>query len=123
MVIDLSKIPIGVAETEREVYILKSAKMYKEINKMEKGYNFIIMPISVYNIIECHDRFEHCQVNVTDGIFKVGSLCGYDCYVDMMILDNRIIMSKDLQSMRDNKIDSILGIRELEKDLEIKILI
>jgi len=123
MIIDLTNVPIGVAETHRDLYTLKSAEMYKELNKMERKHNFIIMPISVYNVIECHQYFEPCQVDINEGIFKVGNFCGYDCYVDMLILDNRIIMSKDLQSMRDNKLNSILGISDLVKDLEIKIII
>jgi hypothetical protein len=41
----------------------------------------------------------------------------------MFITDNRIIMSKDKQAMRENKINSILGISDLEKDLEINIII
>jgi hypothetical protein len=123
MIIDLTNVPIGVAETHRDLYILKSAEMYKELNKMERKHNFIIMPISVYNVIECHQYFEPCQVDIDEGIFKVGDFCGYECYVDMMITDNRIIMSKDIQSMRDNKINAILGLDKLDKDLDIKIVI
>ena len=123
MIIDLTNIPIGVAESYRELYILKSAEMYKELNKMNKKHNFIIMPMSVYNIIECHQYFESCHINDNEGIFKVGNFCGYECYVDMFIKDNSIIMSHDKQSMRENKINSILGISDLEKYLEIKIII
>jgi hypothetical protein len=123
MIIDLTNVPIGVAENHRDLYTLKSAEIYKELNKMEKKHNFIIMPISVYNVIEFHQYFEPCQVNIDDGIFKVGNFCGYECYVDMHIKDYRIIMSKDKQSMRDNKINSILGISDLVEDLEIKIII
>jgi len=123
MIIDMSNIPIGVAESYRDLYILKSAEMYKELNKMKKKYNFIIMPISVYNIIECHQYFEPCHINNNEVIFKVGNFCGYECYVDMFIKDNRVIMSHDKQAMRENKINSILGISDLEKDLEIEIII
>ena len=123
MIIDLTNIPIGVAESYRDLYILKSAEMYKELNKMKKKYNFIIMPISVYNIIECHQYFEPCHINNNEVIFKVGNFCGYECYVDMFIKDNRVIMSHDKQAMRENKINSILGISDLEKDLEIEIII
>jgi len=123
MLIDLNDIPIGIAETHRELYMLKSAKIYKEIKKMDKKHNFIIMPMSIYNILECHQYFEPCHVNMNEGIFKVGDFCGYECYVDMFITDNRIILSKDKQAMRDNKINSILGISDLEKDLEINIII
>jgi hypothetical protein len=123
MIIDLTNVPIGVAESHRDLYTLKSAEMYKELNKMERKHNFIIMPISVYNVIECHQYFEPCNVNINEGIFKVGDFCGYECYIDMMITDNRIIMSKDIQSMRDNKINAILGLDKLDKDLDIKIII
>jgi hypothetical protein len=123
MIIDLTNIPIGVAENYRELYILKSAEIYKELNKMKKKYNFIIMPISIYNIIECHQYFEPCHINNNEGIFKVCDFCGYECYVDMFIKDNRVIMSHDKQAMRENKINSILGISDLEKDLEIEIII
>ncbi len=123
MVIDLTNVPIGVAENHRDLYTLKSAEMYKELNKMERKHNFIIMPISVYNVIECHQYFEPCHVDINEGIFKVGDFCGYECYVDMMITDNRVIMSKDIQSMRDNKINAILGLDKLDKNLEIKIII
>lgn len=123
MEIDLNDIPIGIAETHRELYMLKSAKIYKEIKKMDKKHNFIIMPMSVYNIIECHQYFEPCHIHTPEGIFKVGIFCGYECYVDMLLTDNRIIMSKDKQAMRENKINSILGISDLEKDLEIDIII
>ena len=125
MEINLNDIPLGVAENYRELYTLKSALIYKEIKKMEKKHNFIIMPMSVYNIIECHQYFEPCHlgINPSDGIFKVGDFCGYECYVDMLLTEDRIIMSKDKQAMRENKINSILGISDLEKDLEINIII
>ncbi len=124
MTIDLTKIPIGISFSERDINRLKSGLIQRSIFNMKEKYNFIIMPISVYNIIENHQKFESCHVDITDnGVFKVGNFCGYDCYVDMMILDNRIILSKDLQSMRDNKINSILGISSLVKDLEIDIIL
>jgi hypothetical protein len=123
MEINLNDIPLGVAETHRELYMLKSALIYKEIKKMDKKHNFIIMPMSIYNIIECHQYFEPCHISTSDGIFKVGDFCGYECYVDMLLTEDRIIMSKDKQAMRENKINSILGISDLEKDLEIDIII
>lgn len=123
MEINLNDIPLGIAETHRDLYVLKSAIIYKEIKKMDKKHNFIIMPMSVYNIIECHQYFEPCHVNPNSGIFKVGDFCGYECYVDMLLTEDRIIMSKDKQAMRENKINSILGISDLEKNLEIDIII
>ena len=45
MIIDLSDIPLRVTETDKELYLLKSAKMWSEIKNMKKKHNFIIMPI------------------------------------------------------------------------------
>ena len=123
MIIDLSNIPLRVTETDKELYLLKSAKMWSEIKNMKKKHNFIIMPISVYNIIECHKSFDPCHVVMNDDVYKVGDFCGYECYVDLMITDNTIVMSKNKQSMRDNKINSILGISDLEKDLKINVIL
>lgn len=123
MIIDLTDIPIGISFSERDLNLLRSGRIQSKILSMKDKYNFIIMPISIYNIIEHHSSFEHHHVNVTEGIFKVGSVFGYDCYVDMMILDNRIILSKDVQSMRNNKINAILGKESLLKDLEIDVIL
>jgi hypothetical protein len=92
------------------------------LNRLNENYNFIIMPMSVFNILECDPRFSSCEIDNPTGIFKVGIFCGYDCYVDLYLTDNRIILSKDLQRMRENKINAILGTDELKKDLNIDII-
>jgi len=122
MKIDLNNIPYGQIESEYEENRLKSSTIYNSLNKLNENYNFIIMPMSVFNILECDPRFSSCEINNPTGIFKVGIFCGYDCYVDLYLTDNRIILSKDLQRMRENKINAILGTDELIKDLNIDII-
>lgn len=131
MKIDLTNIPsnLNLSLSDKDILRLQSNSFMKGIKVLSTDYNlqhthnFIIMPISIYNIVENHPKFTACQVNVTDGIFKVGELYGYDCYVDMTIFDNRIIISKNLQATRENKINSILGLENLQKDLEIDIIL
>jgi hypothetical protein len=122
MKIDLNNIPYGQIESEYEENRLKSSTIYNSLNKLNENYNFIIMPMSVFNILECDLRFSSCEIENPTGIFKVGIFCGYDCYVDLYLTDNRIILSKDLQRMRENKINAILGTDELIKDLNIDII-
>jgi hypothetical protein len=122
MKIDLNKITYGQIESEYEENRLKSSTIYNSLNRLNENYNFIIMPMSVFNILECDPRFSSCEIDNPTGIFKVGIFCGYDCYVDLYLTDNRIILSKDLQRMRENKINAILGTDELKKDLNIDII-
>jgi hypothetical protein len=122
MEIDLNKITYGQIESEYEENRLKSSTIYNSLNRLNENYNFIIIPMSVFNILECDPRFSSCEINNPTGIFKVGIFCGYDCYVDLYLTDNRIILSKDLQRMRENKINAILGTDELIKDLNIDII-
>ena len=122
MEIDLNKITYGQIESEYEENRLKSSTIYNSLNRLNENYNFIIMPMSVFNILECDPRFSSCEIDNPTGIFKVGIFCGYDCYVDLYLTDNRIILSKDLQRMRENKINAILGTDELIKDLNIDII-
>jgi hypothetical protein len=122
MEIDLNKITYGRIESEYDMNRLKSSTIYNSLNRLNENYNFIIMPMSVFNILECDPRFSSCEINNPTGIFKVGIFCGYDCYVDLYLTDNRIILSKDLQRMRENKINAILGTDELIKDLNIDII-
>jgi hypothetical protein len=98
------------------------SNIYNDLREFNNSYNFIIMPMPVFNILECDRGFSSCEIggNPTN-IFKVGVWCGYDCYVDLFLTENKIILSRDIQHMRENKINSILGTDELIKDLNIDI--
>lgn len=124
MEIDLTDIPVGHAENYMDEYKLKSNKLFNEINfinsKMIKKYNYIIIPMPIYNIIECDDRFKPSETS--DGLVlrRVGSIGDIECYLDIYLPPDRIIVSWDKQTARDVKIDNILnGIDEKEKRVKI----
>jgi hypothetical protein len=124
MEIDLTDIPKGCVENYMDEYQLKSGKLFKEINsinsKMNKKYNYIIIPMSIYNIIECDDRFKPSESSEGLVLRKVGSIGDIECYLDIYLPPDRIIVSWDKQTSRDVKIDNILnGIDEKEKRVKI----
>jgi hypothetical protein len=121
MKIDLNDIPIGIAETEFELNRLKSSKICKDISNINNGRNYLIVPMSVYNILECHSLFIGSRIDNPTSIFKVGEIMGFDVYVDLY-LKNEIILSTDKQQMRENKINSILENTELINDISIDII-
>lgn len=125
MEIDLTDIAVGHAENYMDEYKLKSSKIFKEINfinsEMVKKYNYIIIPMSIYNIIECDDRFRPAPISEGMVLRKVGSIGDIECYLDIYLPPDRIIVSWDKQTAREVKINSILnGIDEKEKRVKIK---
>jgi hypothetical protein len=125
MVIDLTDIPVGYVENYMDEYQLKSSKLFKEINsinsKMNKKYNYIIISMPIYNIIECDTRFKPTSISEGLDLRKVGTIGDIECYLDIYLPPDRIIISWDKQTARDVKIDNILnGIDEKEKRVKIK---
>ena len=132
MEIDLTDIPAGYPENYMDEYQLKSSKLFKEINsinsKMNKKYNYIIIPMAIYNIIECDTRFKPTEIvinlftSISDGLDlrKVGTIGDIECYLDIYLPPDQIIVSWDKQTARDVKIDNILnGMDEKEKRVKI----
>ena len=125
MEIDLTDIPTGYSESYMDEYRLKSGKLFKDINsinsEMVKKYNYIIIPMSIYNIIECDDRFKPSPISMESDLRKVGSIGDIQCYLDIYLPPDQIIISWDKQTARDVKIDNILnGVDEKEKRVKIK---
>jgi hypothetical protein len=124
MEIDLTDIPAGYVDNYMDEYQLKSSKLFKEINsinsKMNKKYNYIIIPMAIYNIIECDTRFKPTSISDELDLRKVGIIGDIECYLDIYLPPNQIIVSWDKQTARDVKIDNILnGINEKEKRVKI----
>ena len=124
MIIDLSDIPVESVENYINEYQLKSSKIFKNINsinsKMNKKYNYIIIPMSIYNIIECDIRFR--PTSTSEGVYlrKVGTIGDIEFYLDIYLPPDQIIVSWDKQTARDVKIDNILsGIDEKEKSVHL----
>lgn len=128
--IDLSKIPLGHSENYLDEYKLKSGRLITSINKInierifqkKTKYNYIIIPISIYNIIECSDLFRAYKYSETeDGLKKVGSVGEYEIYLDIYLPSNEIVLSWDKQTSRDIKINSILFSHDDSKERKVKI--
>jgi hypothetical protein len=119
---------LGFVETTYENMKLKSNKLVKEVqfyrNSEKLDHNFMIIPMSIFNIIECNHNFKHSLINgdMNLGILYVGDLLGFKCFLDMTLPPDTITLSYDKTIMRDNKIDSILNDSNLKKEIEIKVL-
>jgi len=123
MMIDLNDIPIGVAESQYEVNILKSGKIYKELFKMsEKKYTCIIVPMPIYNVLVHHDKFYQNHFDSISTITEVGLFCGYKVFLDLTLQENIIQLTYDFQEKRDNVLENLLENGEIKKDLKIKVL-
>jgi hypothetical protein len=107
---------------------LKSNKLIKEVQfyriSENLDHNFMIIPMSIFNIIECSQHFKHSHIDATmsSGILYVGDLLGFRCYLNMHQPSDTITLSYDKSIMRDNKIDSILNDDKLKKEIDITVL-
>ncbi len=128
--IDLSNIPLGQIENWSDEYRLKSGKLITSINRInieriqekKTKYNYIIIPISVYNIIECSDLFRSNKYTESEnGLKKVGSVGEYEIYLNIYLPSNEIVLSWDKQTSRDIKINSILFSHDDSKERKVKI--
>jgi len=107
--IDLNDIPIGVAETQRDLLLLKSAKLYKEIKKIKSDFNYLIISMKVFNIMEHHQYFIPCITTEKEGFFFVGEFVEMKVYVDLLLNPNEIVLKYDKSINRDKKLDQILN--------------
>jgi len=109
----------------RDEYRVKGNKLLTELNriniKMSVKHNYIIIPMTVYNILEFNDNFLSVKYESNDGPVLVGKIGEFECYLDIYLPPNEIIVSWDKQTSRDVKLESILnGISEKEKRVKIK---
>lgn len=85
--------------------ILKSSKIYKELKKVKSNFDCLIVPVNILNIIEHHKYFEQMRF---DDDYYVGKFCNLNVYLDLLLHPNQIVLSYDKETIRDNKINSIL---------------
>lgn len=106
-------------------------KLLDELNtinsKMCKRYNYIIVPISVYNILVDSAGFSatpsSIPVEYINSLEKVGMIGGFEVYLDIHMPFDTILMDWDKQTSRDFKIDSILEGTDQEKSITIDVII
>jgi hypothetical protein len=128
MIIDLNKDDtLSWAETSFELSQLKSNKLIKEIvmQRNKTGQNFMIVPMSIYNILEANKSFKFATLDTLmneDPLRHMGSINGIEIYLDLFSPSDTIILKYDKSVMRDNKIDAILNDDKLKEEIEITIL-
>ena len=128
MTIDLNKDErVGYAETSFELSKLKSNKLIKEIvmQRNKTGQNFMIVPMSIYNILEANDSFKFARLEslMSEELLRhMGSINGIEVYLDLFSPSDTITLRYDKSIMRDNKIDAILNNSELKEEIEITVL-
>lgn len=130
MIVDLNDTKnLDIAETDYEFRKLKSNKLMTEINKRKQEQNFMIIPMSIYNILETNSSFVYptndsfLTNNKDEELLRfVGSIYHIDVYLDILAPPDSITLSYDKSIMRDNKIDAILNNVELKEEIEITVL-
>lgn len=128
MIIDLNKDNnFGYAETSFELAQLKSNKLIKEIvmQRNKTGQNFMIVPMSIYNILEANKSFNFSSITSImdeEPLRHMGSINGIEVYLDLLSPSDTIILRYDKSIMRDNKIDALLNGDDLKEEIEITIL-
>lgn len=92
----------------------------KIINKeMSTKYNYIIVPMSIYNILHESTLFISNYID-SEGIKKVGMLGEFEVYLDMYCESSTILLSWDKQTHRDIKLEKLLnGLEIKEKSIKI----
>jgi hypothetical protein len=84
-------------------------------------YNYLIVPISILNIIDQDDRFIYSLFGEVQGITKVGNFMWYEVYLDILMPPDQILIYCDKSVIRDNKIDFILNDTEILKEKRVSI--
>lgn len=128
MIIDLNKDNnLNYAETSFELSQLKSNKLIKEIvmQRNKTGQNFMIVPMSIYNILECNKSFQFAPIESLmeeDCLRFMGSIFGINVYLDLFSPSDTLILKYDKSITRDNRIEAILNGDELKQEIEITVL-
>ena len=124
--IDLTKTPLGQVETNYDQYRIKSRILFENIFQENPcGYNLIVVPISVYNMIITNIDFrwgKDPQISEIDSVMYFGDCCGFRCLLDIHMRPDQIVMSYDVVTMREKKINSVFAGKKFvtKKKLKIK---
>ena len=85
-------------------------------------FNYIIVSMHVYNALCMSHAFNsYFGIEEIDGITEVGTFNGYKVFLDMYQKPDEILLSCDLASSRDYKINQILEGTEFIKEKRVKI--
>ncbi len=113
-------IPASIGFTNK----LMATKLISELITINENFNpkrnYMIIPMRIFNIIENHESFNH--LNLIDEKFKssnlylIGMVCGIECYLDLEMVSNSIILTWNKQVSREIKLDSLLS--NIDKDVD-----
>lgn len=110
MEIDFSKLVYSQCESWREEQDLKAGHLIKFLRPLYSKGNQIIIPMTVYNMIESNDNFKSfVSKESVDAKFEVGQFFLWRCFVDLNLNPDTIIINWDRQKKREFKIDSLLN--------------
>ena len=124
MRIDLTNVGNGHALNSYDMMVLKGSHLHKGIVSVNSDtkFNYLIISMNVFNAIDSHPMFAPWSDDKSiDGPYYVGKLGTFECYVDLYLSPNTILMQYDKQIARDNKIDSILN--DINVINEVKIVV
>lgn len=126
MKIDLTNVGNGYALDNYEMTILKGSHIHKGIikanNDTNSSFNYLMISMNVFNALDSHPMFvSWSDAKYIDGPYYVGRLGTFECYVDLYLPPNTILMQYDKQIARDNKIDNILNDVDVLNEVEIVI--
>jgi hypothetical protein len=86
----------------------------------DKEHNYLIVPMSVYNILQFSLLFKPVPYDVA-GLMHVGYILDFHVYLDMYMPPNEILISYDKSISRDNKLDVLLNNENVIKEKRVKI--
>ena len=85
-------------------------------------FNYIVVSMHTYNALCMSNKFHSYFGNdEIFGITEVGSIFGYKVFLDIYMRSDEIILSCDIVSSRDYKINQILGGSEFVKEKRVKL--
>ena len=115
---------IDISSIDDDDYYFKSMHLMDKIDfhNYEK-YNHIIMPMSVYNILSGHPSWEgeFYNIDINTACIYVGKIFEYECYLDILMPHDIILLKYNKKIERDNKLESILNGTDLKLKKTIKI--
>jgi len=97
-------------------------RISKVMKEESDRFNYIIISMHTYNALtrshEFNSYFGHDEI---DGITEVGYMKGYRVFLDLYMKPDEILLSCDVASSREYKIDQILEGTEFIKEKRVKI--
>jgi hypothetical protein len=124
MRIDLTSVGNGHTLSNYEMMVLKGSYIHRGVinaNADTNGdFNYLIISMNVFNAIDSHPMFvPWSDAKYIDGPYYVGRLGTFECYVDLYLPPNTILMQYNKQVARDKRIDNILNDVDILTEVEI----